>query len=673
MLLNINDACFKVLNDSEQLLNSANYPWTTEIINDEDDDASHIVFYLNKKIAGELMITIESPSINKVKEEMKKKNGLDKEDQVDKEEGDDADEYKLHVIFYNRGCALTEDALQPGSYKDIQNKFVAGGHGLGLKDAIGAAFHEIMGFYYFTAISFHPEAIDYQTHSSYDQKKFYRKFSLNSDNIKLDPVYARYAGTYALDISDSTKCPRNVPNCIRNLLQKHNDVPMTIITLTCLCDNRQTAVEFKQALIASQQCHIMCNPTTSYHTLNVQGNWFVIHNKIQSHFHISLFSGVHYCSIPWDEETPASVKYLSVLFNTEEFITNRDRIGTYDRNLSSSVGRLFLHAIDGKIEAIIKIVEDVFKAELKQTNKVGQMKKSNIILDSIFESMKKSNQSHPNTTLIVVRLKSIWTNFYTNLLAQYTLVRSAHDERLVRDVIEILKQVHYPANDIPKEPLCISENSSVIDLVEYQDIDSLCKGYIYYVLENITYRTHLFVEKWSPKDEYHRETLHHYVRNQNVEWCQLFIWPKCNKLDSWFSLDGSKLISSICKQELLYQQNLKNPVTKTATSSSSSSSSAASTLVSKQQSSKHDELSTQKPIDHILLITPQLVEEMMNDEKKMSQVMIKIAQANPSYFEHSFQNVTGIIKEKCSSEQRRLQQAKKNEIPMNNNNNNSNS
>lgn len=80
-------------------------------------------FFLNGKLAGEFMVSCFQHSIE---------NGGN---------------WEVAMTFFNRGCAILSDAFVNGSYKGmdvatvpklaLRKKFVAGGHGIGLKDIIG--------------------------------------------------------------------------------------------------------------------------------------------------------------------------------------------------------------------------------------------------------------------------------------------------------------------------------------------------------------------------------------------------------------------------------------------------------------------------------------------------------------------------------------------------------
>jgi hypothetical protein len=79
--------------------------------------------YLNGKLSGEFMVHCFQNNL------------------------DDGGGWEVHMTFYNRGCAILSDAFVNGSYKGmdvptvpqlaLRKKFVAGGHGIGLKDIIG--------------------------------------------------------------------------------------------------------------------------------------------------------------------------------------------------------------------------------------------------------------------------------------------------------------------------------------------------------------------------------------------------------------------------------------------------------------------------------------------------------------------------------------------------------
>ena len=118
---------------------------------------------------------------------------------------------KVSVIFYNRGCVLPIEAFQIGTNKlstsrdggrcQTKSSFIAGGHGIGLKDIISSAF-SVLKMHELKAATHHPH-------------QGFRCFFMNSEKIKVDRGMPGYKGVYSLDVKDCL--PNSIPLACRKL------------------------------------------------------------------------------------------------------------------------------------------------------------------------------------------------------------------------------------------------------------------------------------------------------------------------------------------------------------------------------------------------------------------------------------------------------------------------
>ena len=207
--------------------NSDGYHWSTQ------ETTDGFSFYLNKKLAAECILGIENDGA-------------------------------VSIIFYNRGGVMPIEAFQVGSNK-LPNKssihqmakqqYIAGGHGIGLKDIISSSF-SILKMNELSVSTYHPN------HG-------FRSFQMNEYTTVGDKRMPGYSGVYALEVRDKLSFVPPVCKSLMTSLENSKDrTPGTVLVLkkeigTGKSDSRLRQLDFiyfKEKLMTACQKHLFFLP-----------------------------------------------------------------------------------------------------------------------------------------------------------------------------------------------------------------------------------------------------------------------------------------------------------------------------------------------------------------------------------------------------------------------------
>ena len=415
---NISDACIRTYatDDPDNFVAR----WSTEIT------PNGALLHLNDKIAGEWMWLVSKGR-------------------------------EIHLIFFNYGLALIQDAFMPGSHKGknlgSKKHFIAGGHGLGLKDVISVAFDEhCSNFTQMSAVSYHPRAIRYHD----DKKRLFRYFVMHKDKSKKSRCFEHFQGNYTLDISDTGNPPKRLPCCVQKLLTniKNHDrggVPATVFVFTRAATSPEAVEAEIEHIKQASMKHIFLCSSKEFRRIEVkssQNNSFssiLIHKRRQESFKVFLYPGLFLCAKKSNYEDD---NLLSFVFSAGLVVTNRDRVLDYNDMLSANVGDIIVTAMKSELFSELNDTtdDDVLESQCPISLLVSRAihrdldlpddGKMSVVSKAIVDYVSQMKTSHESSSVQFIK-----AFFCKKLFGKFEIVLKKSDRAVVNALREV-RQIH---------------------------------------------------------------------------------------------------------------------------------------------------------------------------------------------------------------------------------------
>jgi len=332
LLQNASDACIRCLEPHTE------YNWHAQ------DTDNGVALYLNHGLAAEVYIH------------------------------HDAKEKSVTLMVYNRGCIMPIDAFEVGSHKlpsftdgyrldRRKQDYIAGGHGIGLKDVITTAF-SILGYSELNVSTYHP-------HNDY------RTFRMSKSKLKCDKAMSEYKGKYTMNVTDTDSAPmRGFPMEAKSVLRALKSEGGTAGTLVAFkkvfrsSESLPDQLKMKDNLMAALKKHIF---STSSNTIKKRilvkdesGHflgYFLLMNEASSVLKTYLYPGLFYCSKRIDREK-APERRLAVVFSSVLIYTNRDRTDVFENQAELALGRMLFVAVLAREATVLQLVTVALKCSL---------------------------------------------------------------------------------------------------------------------------------------------------------------------------------------------------------------------------------------------------------------------------------------------------------------------
>ena len=286
----------------------------------------------------------------------------------------DENEKSVTLMVYNRGCIMPIDAFEVGSHKlpslsdgyrldRRKADYIAGGHGIGLKDVITTAF-SILGYNELNVSTYHP-------------RNDYRTFRMSSSKVKCDKAMAQYKGKYTMNVTDTDSAPMSgfpaEAKSVLKALKVEGRAAGTLVAFKKVFRSSQSLpdqLRMKNDLMAALKKHIFSTSsnTTKKRVMikDLSGHflgYFLFMHEASNDFNTYLYPGLFYCSKRIDCEK-APERKLSVIFSSVLIQTNRDRIDVFENQAVLALGKMLFVAVLAREATVLQLVGVAFKCSL---------------------------------------------------------------------------------------------------------------------------------------------------------------------------------------------------------------------------------------------------------------------------------------------------------------------
>jgi len=292
LLQNASDACIRCLEPH------AEYHWHAQ------ETENGVVLYLNQGLAAEVYVH------------------------------HDTKDRSVTLMVFNRGCVMPIDAFEVGSHKlphpsdcyrlDRRKvDYIAGGHGIGLKDVITTAF-SILDFNELNVATYHP-------------RNDFRTFRMSSNHVKCDKAMSEYKGKYTMTVTDTDSAPVSgftvEAKSLLKSLKSEDRAAGTLVAFKRVFRSSQSLPEqlkWKDDLKAALRKHIFSTDSrTIKKRVSIKDDsgqflgYFLFMHQANSVLNTYLYPGLFYCSKRIDP-LQAPERRLSVVFSSVLIKTNRE-------------------------------------------------------------------------------------------------------------------------------------------------------------------------------------------------------------------------------------------------------------------------------------------------------------------------------------------------------------
>eukprot|EP01034_Spumella_vulgaris_P022112 gene22112-28213_t len=395
------------------------------------------------------------------------------------------------MTFYNRGCAILSDAFVNGSYKGmdvatvpklaLRKKFVAGGHGIGLKDIIGLLFDndgELMSD--LTVLTHTPNGIPYEADDEDEPPVRYREYVLKHDKQKGHAIY-QYHKAYSMDVHDSNKPRQHVTSNVRELFQSlysktepDKSVPGTALLFAKKnIYDEDEARELVNDLLQASKAHAFMQDSVNFsrkHVVDEDDRHHTVllaesesaREAMKKTITIYLYPGLKYLTVPVYSKHD---NLLSFIVSARELTTNRDRIAEWGSKAKIAVGKILYHAMKLEIESLdAEAVKDV-KANNLEMEPLDLLKhtlqelkcpvsyevvrclsddilkaptaKVSTVVESLIEYAEKNE---PNDSSTISKDNHIALFVATKVFADFEVVKTIQDFQMLTTLIDLAKE-----------------------------------------------------------------------------------------------------------------------------------------------------------------------------------------------------------------------------------------
>ena len=265
------------------------------------------------------------------------------------------------------------DAFQVGSHKlpkqskslDVKKlEYIAGGHGIGMKDVITSSF-SLLKLDDLVVTTYHPN-IEYSN---------FRSFRMNRKKKKRDGAMDYYAGVYTVDVKDTDDVPKKLPSPCVSLLRSLKNEGTTAGTVVVISksfvtsNDEEEEIRLQRNFHKALNKHIFCMDAKEISQKIIVKTphgqmlgYFILHPNLKnsnSEFRTFLFPGLFYCSTKAISDFEQTV---SVIFTSCLITTNRDRVDIFENQAKTALGKMIFNAVLAKNSIILDFLKQAFKS-----------------------------------------------------------------------------------------------------------------------------------------------------------------------------------------------------------------------------------------------------------------------------------------------------------------------